>query len=481
MLWLQGLAKTKRAGTSDGFSRRTRVAVPRMTTPLLRPYQVRWLADESPLCCWVKSRRIGGTFVASLKLALGAIGWDIVRCKYIEPRDGLIFSASQRQSIEVLKECALHLKSIGAVGEQFGIIKASDIDASAMCIKLPNGCSIHAFSSKPGSARGYGGNVLWDEAGSTPHAEALYQAILPLVNPSIRYPTGCTLSVVGTALDDGSFFHKLCEGKEGEAFSRHRTDIYQAHKEGNPADPEDLRGKTPDVDRFNAEYMCMFMSAATRYIGADAYDACLFDEADMPDGYWPRFGGMDIGRKNHESVIVDGYKIGDTIWQHDVSQRERAMAWNDQEAWVDRDMELRTRFAVDATGLGNQFAERLEKRHPSKIESVTFTGANKELLATGLKLGIESKRVRLRRDDIRLRTDVLSLRRVFTDAGHARYDADEAEDGSHADGAWAAGLMVYAAGGVAKGKVPRTRVHVGSEKPEQRPVRVPSRRGEMFR
>jgi len=444
-----------------------------MTAPILLGYQRARLADRSRLRCWVKSRRIGGSFAASLDLAAKAAGIDLHAARAIQPADGLIFSASHAQSIRLLEQCADHLRTLDV--ECGGILEA----AAATRIRLANGCSIYAYSNNPATSRGAAGHVLWDEAGATPRARELFQAIKPMADPTVSNPHGYTMSVVGTALDDGSFFRDLCEAEAGAAFSRHRTTITHAVGDGFPADIASMREEVGDAEIWGAEYMCEFMSAASRYISADLYDRCLFEPGAQPGGSWTRYGGMDVGRSNHESVIVDLDKMGDTLW-HASTEREKAMAWNDQEAWVDRGMSQRARFAVDASGLGNQFGERMESRWRGKAEAIAFTAPIKEELATGLKLAMERGRLRLMASDTDLRRDVLSMRRVFTTAGHARYDVAETTRG-HADGAWALALAVHASGGAASASNGVRGATAATVHTAARPFAMPTRRGAMFR
>jgi hypothetical protein len=55
----------------------------------------------------------------------------------------------------------------------------------------------------------------------------------------------------------------------------------------------------------------------------------------------------------------------------------------------------------------------------------------------------------MRADDTATRRDVLSMRRLVTDAGNVRFDTTETEDG-HGDRGWALALCVAAAGGVTR-------------------------------
>ena len=100
------------------------------------------------------------------------------------------------------------------------------------------------------------------------------------------------------------------------------------------------------------------------------------------------------------------------------------------------------RVCIDATGLGAQLAERAREKFAWKAEPVVFTSRVKEDLATGLKIELEKRLVRLV-DDERLRADLRGIRKEVTLSGNARY-AGESE-GSHCDRFWAKALRQHAA------------------------------------
>ena len=100
------------------------------------------------------------------------------------------------------------------------------------------------------------------------------------------------------------------------------------------------------------------------------------------------------------------------------------------------------RACLDATGMGFQLAERARERFEWKVEPITFTAQSKEELATGLKVDLEKRHVRLV-DDPNLRADLRGIRKEITLSGNARY-AGESPD-SHCDRFWAKALRQHAA------------------------------------
>jgi phage FluMu gp28-like protein len=100
------------------------------------------------------------------------------------------------------------------------------------------------------------------------------------------------------------------------------------------------------------------------------------------------------------------------------------------------------RVAVDATGLGMQMAEDLEREFGPMVEGITFTAAAKEALANETKRSFEDKLTRIFIDD-KLREDLHRVKRVVTSTGNFRFDAERTEDG-HADRFWALALAEHA-------------------------------------
>lgn len=413
-----------------------------MNAPILRPYQQRWIADRSRFRLWVKARRIGGTFAVALGDAAAAAGVDLALGEPCQPTDQHIFSASQEGSKRLLEQCAVHLQALGAAAAVGQLME----DQGALRLRLTNGRSLYAHANNAATVRGAEGDVTWDEAGATPRARELYQAVKPLTDPTIKRPHGYRLNVVGTALDDGSLFRELCETEKGDSFSRHRTSIHEAIAEGFPGDAEQLRAEVADEDVFGAEYLLIFMSSAGRYISAELLDRNVVDV--IPAGVLGNtgFAGYDVARRNHKSSCAELVRDADgRLWLFKL-RAERALTWDEQERIAHEAMERCARMSVDATGIGSQFAERLQNHFGSRINAVTFTAPLKEELVTGLKLSLERGMLRVPADPD-LRRAVLSIRRRITPSANVVYETPESGKFGHGDEAWALALAVHAAGG----------------------------------
>lgn len=413
-------------------------------------YQRRFIRDPARFKLLVKARRIGGSFSVALGNAYRAAGFVFEGRQLVyRPELGVnqfLISASHEQGISLLGELAGHLDVLSAVAGQKLVTSESKTR-----LELVNGVECMALAPNPRTIRGGGGDVTLDEFGVMPYPQKIWAAAAPMANATLRNAEGFRLTVVGTPLGDDNKFYKLACTEEGKLFSRHVVTIYDALRDGFPADIEECRDLAGDSDTFAQEYECAFLSAATRYISADLYDACLFDEEERPAGLGIGYAGYDVARKatGDLAAIVELRRLATILW-HDRTEVRRGASWDDQEAWVAEVLKRCARISADASGLGSQHSERLEKKHGiSRFEPVEFTGKSKELLATGMRLAMERHRLKLRRSDTDLRRDVLSLRREITTHGNVRFDAERVKDGkgyNHADRAWGLALAVHAAG-----------------------------------
>lgn len=420
----------------------------------------------------MKARRIGGSFVVALDAALSAAGIGVERNRgrwYYRLHDRgttqRIVSATQAQSKELLAQCRVHLL---ALSELCGTeLVAGD---AAECIKLTNGVRLYALAPSPRSVRGGEGDVILDEFAHMPRTREIWTAAKSITDPTHARPGGYHLRIVSTPFGDDNMFYDLVHTEAGSRFSKHWTDIHDAVAQGFPADVQALREEAGDDDSYRQEYECQFLSARDRYITADLFDSCLVDPEEMPARGTEAYAGNDVARKasGDLSAIMELYRVGGTLYDGGLETR-RGAAWEDQEAWAEQVLSRTRRLAVDATGLGNQYAERLQRKHGVRVLPVEFTSAVKEQVITGLRVAMERGQLRLNARSPyigQLRKAVLSIRREITQAGNVRYDAprsDAAGGGrSHADEAIALALAVHAAGNLSARPAPT--VHTSGQR-----------------
>lgn len=361
-----------------------------------------------------------------------------------------------------------NLRKVGRHVPGLGRIRLID-DYRSDKIKLVNGREISARPANPDTVRGATGNLTFDEFGVMPHSYQIWAAAKPIVDPNNRNPKGYKLRLIGTPLGDDNMFYRLAktdegkyrdpEGKMREVFSWHWIDVYRAKFDGFPARIDELRREAGDEDIFRQEYCCEFLSSASRYIPEHLLDGdCSFDPADreivrmiekMTEDDTVAYGGMDVARSptGDYSAMVVVWKIGDIFWVRPNVWAERGVAFTDQKDLVSTEIEENgvRRICLDASGLGMNMAEDLEKKYKHKVESVKFTAEVKEDLVTRVRRLLEQKRLRIPTSEPKLRRDLLSLKRMITTAGTTRFDVERSRGLGHGDRAWALALALLAA------------------------------------
>jgi phage FluMu gp28-like protein len=101
------------------------------------------------------------------------------------------------------------------------------------------------------------------------------------------------------------------------------------------------------------------------------------------------------------------------------------------------------RACMDQSGMGEPLAEELQKEFGSaKVEGLQLLNAPKEMLAIGMKTGLEKLEFMLNNDS-KLQRQIHSIKRTAISGGSFRYDSERDEDG-HADSFWALALANHA-------------------------------------
>jgi phage FluMu gp28-like protein len=426
-------------------------------------YQQAYLADRSTQKGVVKSRRIGFSEVVAFESAQRAAGVLLlpgIPASVGKGVNQLVVSAGGAQAVDLLTRIVRHLKALLGIGLP-GV--PTIVRESATIVVLSNGVYLRAFSTNPASLRGFRGDVILDEFAACPHQDKLWAAAYSCAGATLGDPAGFCIRMVGTPLGDSNYFWRAMAGDLKQAWSVHKVTIDDAvaagfplrDKDGRAGTVQDLIDEIGDVELFNQEYRASFLSSSARYISEDLFDACSF--AIPLDKTWrdirpvhasPAGAGMDVARTGHKSSIVELEKdAGGALWTSSI-RSERNMPWPAQETWADEVVARCGTLAVDVTGIGNQFGERLVARHHSRIVPVQFNTASKDMLFSGLRLALERKKLHVLNDP-HMRRAVLSLRRRYSAAGNTVYDLDESAQG-HGDEAVALALSVHAAGGAVR-------------------------------
>lgn len=258
------------------------------------------------------------------------------------------------------------------------------------------------------------------------------------------------LDVASTPRGRKNTFHRL---RDCGQFTPDTLTLTEAVSEGLAIDPEAMRAAIGDEPAWRQEFCCEFADEATAFLTLDLIHRCCDSTlGTMVD--WPsieRSGaeiylGIDVGRKRDFTVIWIWERLGGDLITRGITVFDNVL-FEEQEAFVARLLKLRTviRCAVDASGIGMQFAEGLARQFGGdRVESVTFSSTVKTQLAGRLRVAAERGRLKIPQDDAIIK-DWHSIERIVSGGNHVRFDADRSS-GGHADRFWAAALGVHAAG-----------------------------------
>jgi len=395
---------------------------------MLLPYQKRWVQDKSRFKIWLAARQIGKSFASTLETVD-----DSLERKTL----WIHLSSGQRQSLELAEKVKAHLDAYRIAAEALeDYFFEGEERYTQLEYRLPNG-SRHLFlPANPATARGYSGNLNLDEFAFHRDSKAIWAAVFPIVTRNPEFKVRITSTPNGKA----NQFFELWE--RGEGWSRHRTTIYDAVREGLQIDPEELERAIADPIAWQQEYLLEFVDEGSAFI---PYDLILAAEADTLSDEWDpdqAYLGMDIARRRDLTVIWVDEVVGDVAWARKVIELHNTPFHAQLEALSALLPRVR-RACIDATGMGEMLAEEARRKFGWKVEPVHFNLETKADLAQSLRLGFEDRKERIPAGNPRIRQSLHSVKRIVTSAGNVRYDA-ERNEGDHADFFWAKALARHA-------------------------------------
>jgi phage FluMu gp28-like protein len=461
-------------------------------TPAIRltDYQKNWVGDKSRFKIGVITRQGGKSFGTSLEAVLDC---------YEKKTKWVFLSAGERQSKELMATAAMHARAIGLAVQEFeSDFKADDKTTyKQLEIIFPNGSRIIGLPANPDTARGHSAHILLDEFAFHKDSRAIWKALFPTVT------RGYKIRIISTFKGKSNKFYELFfsapvlqkfNGPDHEfigdrgGWSKHFISIHQAvamglvlrDDEGAPIEPEDLRLALNDEDAWTEEFECIPSDEASAFLSHElissvedvrlnlkpawvdaliaaaqaTYDTYKRTQIRLPLPHPVLEGitflgdlylGFDIGRKKDLSVIWLDQKVNGILRTAAVIELKRQPFFV-QEQVLHTLLSLKNmrRACIDETGIGAQLAEGAQDLFgATKVEAVTFTVANKESLATGLKQNFEDHGSQIPADT-NIRNSLHSVKRFATTTGHFRFDAERTDQTGHADHFWAKALSVQA-------------------------------------
>lgn len=407
----------------------------------LQAWQKRYVEDSARRKFLVKSVQVGGSFAASLEVAL-----DCFERRTL----WIMLSASDRQSMELMEKVKQHTAGAAVVVDTGFFEDTSIVQHTA---RFPNGSRIIALPANADTARGYSGNVLLDEFAIHRDAKAIWKA---MVGRTMR---GFRLRVLSSFKGKQNKFFELAKElglDQGVApvpnpvqrgvWSGHWVDIYTAVRQGLDIDIDELHDTVGDEDIWQEEFCCVPQDGAMDFIPLEMVMSCESPAASTewsrearPGLYW----GFDVARKRDLSVIwiVELLEDGSKLTRGVITMLRKP--FREQEAICREVAKVAERGCIDATGIGANIAENLATDFPGRVEAVEFNQANKEHMAIAVKNDMESRSL-LIPESVAVRRSIQSVKRFVGNAGKIRFDAARSDAG-HADEFWALALANAAA------------------------------------
>lgn len=384
----------------------------------LYAYQKKFIEDDSRFRLWLKSRQIGATYGCAGECLIDSMGG----------MDQLILSASETQALKWHGEIHKHAQKLGIV-----------LTGSTSEIKTPAGTTIYIFANNFRTIQGFSGSVWMDEFAWYINPKRIWEAFIPSITSVKAGETQARITILSTPFEQGALFHALVQDTQKYyMFSRHKTTIHDAVKDGLDVDIQVLRDLF-DEDSWAMMYECQFVDDESSFFPISLIKSCVKDYGYYaPNVQNVLWSGYDIGRTKDISVLSALDKVGEG-YVLAIQDTYRKMKFEAQKTAI-RDhlnVYLKSNMRIDRTGIGMDLAEGMESRYPNRVEGVYFTASSKEMMVLNIKKMFEEKLITIPNDPT-LIADIHAIKRK---AGQKRmlYDADRNAHG-HADRFWSLAL-----------------------------------------
>ncbi|SPH20999.1 hypothetical protein ASD8599_01740 [Ascidiaceihabitans donghaensis] len=431
------------------------------------PYQKAWMNDQSRFKVGKITRRGGKTFAANGEIVDDCTQAEIdgrkTRWTILSRSEGTAkeaiedalkplteayyaaYSTLARKGRPEFTEEDFHVPAHTREVIESGSVHMIDVPEAtykAQEVRFPGGSRVTAISSSPDAARGFGGNMLFDEFAFHRDSRKIWGSAFPVAARG-----GHKIRVISTPNGKGNKFYELMTAKDNN-FSKHETDIYEAVRQGLDVDIDELRKGMSDEDAWAQEFELKWLDAASSWLTYDLISSVEAKNAGIPLHYAGGncYVGVDIAARNDLFVIVVLEEVGDVLICREVIAEKR-ISFAEQDALLASVMERYrvVRVAMDQTGMGEKPVEDAKRNHGAmRVEGVLFSVASKLDLATALKERMEDRTIRIPAGDPVLRADLHAIKSQVGLTGARRLVADGDTDG-HADRFWAFSLACASA------------------------------------
>jgi phage FluMu gp28-like protein len=458
--------------------------------PLLA-WQQQWIEDDHRFKIGVAAAQASGkSFVTSLESAM-----DRMKPGAASAQLGILLSASDRQSVELMEKVKMHTRAWGVRFEDGYFEQTSIVEHRAI---FPNGKRLLALPANPDTARGYSGDLLLDEFALHRDSKAIWAAGMTRVSRGFKCRVVSTVKGLNNQFGELLKMLGLADGipperqpVERQGWHGYWVNAEMAVAQGSPVDLVAMRDAIGDDDIWLQDFCNVPMEDGSQYIPLSLVMACESSEATLDWDGMLRPGlcaGYDVARKRDGSVVILGYPVGPLMVICGVIVLSQMRFEQQREICADVAAVVEAsggRFAMDATGLGMQLGEELStgftdasgrRRRFECVEPVNFATAVesglkdeegkaakvmvKERLAGLLKRRCEDRNIWLP-ESVQLRREFQAVKRYVGATGAVRLDSERTNKGGHADWFWATALLCGALEGPRRAYIPAGECEVG--------------------
>lgn len=374
----------------------------------LTDYQMAAIQDQHRIVVLKWCRQAGKDFTTSLKAVIDALATG---------QNWYIVSLTQRQALATAKQAQMHVRAILGFLPELGVSEEiiNKIKITSYGIQLPNGAEIKALPGKdPDAIAGLTGNVIFTEMGLFPNGGVdHWRVVFPLIS------RGFKIWAISTPRGKETKFAELCRNPQGK-YSVHVVDIYTAVKgglkltdeNGKPSRPEDLEALYNDPSGWSREYLCLEGEDHDPLIGWDYIHNCMADY-EIPwihiegmtdlrgqfdtviDSFFAPIrakmlgrpvGGWDIAVTGDMSAWTFGDVLGDVTWARGLVTAHKVDDFDYQRDVTRNMLKAGATVIGDASGLGRDACQTLEKEYPNQFKGLVLTSDSKcELCVQGMQ------------------------------------------------------------------------------------------------
>ena len=397
----------------------------------LTDYQLAAVQDKSRIAIFCWCRQAGKDFTAALIAVLDALetgnNWYIV-------------SLTQRQALATAKKAQQHAKAIGMLVGDLTESTTKDkngFDQTSYGVRLPNGAEIIALPGKdPDALAGLSGNVIFTEMALFPKGGVdHWRVVFPLATRGFR------ILAISTPRGPDTKFSELRRNPKGK-YSVHNVTIHDAVRmglelrddTGKIITPAELKELYNDESGWQREYECIEGEDWDPLISWEHLNACLA-KYDLP---WIHVEGMekldtefaaitemiakvrasmtgtpvfgyDVAATGDLAAVPFGEKIGDVVWHRGLVTMHKVDDFEWQRKVVRLLLTSGFTGVGDASGIGRDTCQQLEKDFPIKFKGVVFTGDSKGALCVQMMQACQAVKLRLAQAVLEVQYDLHSL------------------------------------------------------------------------